>query len=227
MASRKIVSECRDVWKVYNEGTRAEVRALQKINVKFFEKDFVAIEGPSGSGKSTLLHCIGCLDIPTRGKVFFKDEDISKMDENQLALIRRKGIGFVFQFFNVIPTLTALQNVELPMIFAGMPEQQRLKKAKMLLENVGLGERVDHRPNELSGGETQRVSIARALANDPIFILADEPTGNLDSESGKEIMNILTKLNREGKTIIMITHEAAIAKYAKKRLKMKDGKIIK
>ena len=227
MASRKIVSECSDVWKVYNEGTRAEVRALQKINVKFFEKDFVAIEGPSGSGKSTLLHCIGCLDIPTRGKVFFKDEDISKMDETQLALIRRKGIGFVFQFFNVIPTLTALQNVELPMIFAGVPEQQRLKKAKMLLENVGLGERINHRPNELSGGETQRVSIARALANNPAFILADEPTGNLDSKSGNEIMNILTKLNREGKTIIMITHEAAIAKYAKKRLKMKDGKIIK
>jgi len=227
MASRKIVSECRDVWKIYNEGSRAEVNALQKVNVKFFEKDFIAIEGPSGSGKSTLLHVIGCLDIPTRGKVFFKNEDISKMDENQLALVRRKGIGFVFQFFNVIPTMTALQNVELPMIFAGIPEQQRLNKARKLLEDVGLGERVDHRPNELSGGETQRVAIARALANDPAFILADEPTGNLDSASGREIMQILAKLNRSGKTIIMITHERVIARYAKKRLKMKDGKIIK
>ena len=222
---RKAVIECRDVWKIYNEGTRAEVRAIRGINMKVLEKEFVSIEGTSGSGKSTLLHCIGCLDTPTRGKVLFEGRDVSKMNDNELALLRRKRIGFVFQFFNVIPTLTALQNVELPMVFAGIAKDKRTKRAELLLKDVGLGERIDHKPNELSGGETQRVAIARAMANDPAIIMADEPTGNLDSKSGKEIINIFKKLNNEGKTVVVITHDPAVAKLTKKRIKIKDGTI--
>jgi len=218
--------ECKNVWKVYNEGTPAEVRALQNANLKINKGDFTAIEGPSGSGKSTLLHCIGCLDTPTRGKVYVEGADVSEMDESELALIRRKKIGFVFQFFNVIPSLTALQNVELPMTFAGLDEETRKKKATQLLEKVGLGGRLDHKPRQLSGGETQRVSIARAMANDPILLLADEPTGNLDSKSGEEIINIFKKLNSEGKTVVVITHDPSISHSAKKRLKIKDGAII-
>lgn len=223
----KAIIECKDVWKIYNEGTRAEVRALQNINLEIFENEFLAIQGVSGSGKSTLLHCIGCLDTPTRGKVYIEGEDISKMSEDQLALLRRKKMGFVFQFFNIIPSLTALQNVELPMIFAGLEKDKRLRKARSLLKGVGLEERVDHKPSELSGGETQRVAIARALANDPALVLADEPTGNLDSKSGKEIINIFNKLNSEGRTVVVITHDPAIARCAKRKIKIKDGMIVK
>ena len=222
---RKII-ECKNVWKVYNEGTAAEVRALQGVNLKILEKDFAAIQGVSGSGKSTLLHCIGCLDIPTRGKVYIEDEDISKMSEDKLALVRRKKIGFVFQSFNVIPSLTALQNVELPMIFSGLDSAKRKKKAKELLEKVGLDKRLKHKPSELSGGEIQRVAIARALANDPILLLADEPTGNLDSKSGREVINIFNTLNSEGRTVVIITHDPSITKYAKRRIKIRDGRII-
>ena len=222
---RKII-ECKNVWKVYNEGTAAEVRALQGVNLKIFEKDFVAIQGVSGSGKSTLLHCIGCLDTPTRGKVYIESEDISKMAENKLALIRRKKIGFVFQFFNIIPSLTALQNVELPMIFSGLEGAKRKTKARELLEKVGLGGRLKHKPSELSGGETQRVAIARALANDPILMLADEPTGNLDSKSGREVINIFNTLNSEGRTVVIITHDPSITSHAKRKIKIRDGRII-
>jgi len=225
-SKRKILVECKNVWKIYNEGTHAEVRALQNVNMKIKEGDFVSIEGPSGSGKSTILHCIGCLDTPTRGKVYIGGQDISKLNQTELAMIRRNKIGFVFQFFNVIPSLTALQNVELPMTFAGLNEAERKRKAKELLEKVGLGKRADHKPSELSGGETQRVAIARAMANDPILLLADEPTGNLDSKSGKEIIDIFAKLNKEGRTVVVITHDPSISEHAKIRLKIKDGTII-
>ncbi|MHC4749516.1 MAG: ABC transporter ATP-binding protein [Planctomycetota bacterium] len=219
--------ECRKVWKIYNEGTPAEVRAIQDVNIKIKRGEFVAIQGPSGSGKSTLLHCIGCLDTPTRGKIFIGGDDTSKMSQDQLALIRRKKIGFVFQFFNIIPTLTALQNVELPMVFNNMDEAARRRKAKQLLEKVGLGKRINHKSSELSGGETQRVAIARALANDPIIVFADEPTGNLDSKSGREVIDIFTKLNKEGRTVAVITHDAYVARYAKRKIRLKDGMIIK
>lgn len=220
------IIECRGIWKIYNEGTPAEVRALQDVSIKIGKGEFVAIQGPSGSGKSTLLHAIGCLDTPTRGKVLIDGQDISKMSQNELALIRRKKIGFVFQFFNVIPSLTALQNVELPMVFNNIGEEKRKRKARQLLEKVGLGKRVDHKPSELSGGETQRVAIARAMANDPVLVLADEPTGNLDSKSGKEIIDIFTKLNKEGRTVAVITHDSYIARYAKRKISIKDGMII-
>jgi putative ABC transport system ATP-binding protein len=227
MKQIKAIIECKNVWKIYNEGTRAEVSAIQDINLKISNGEFVAIQGVSGSGKSTLLHCLGCLDTPTRGKVYIDGKDISKLSEDELALIRRKKIGFVFQFFNIIPSLTALQNVELPMIFSGIDKTKRTKKAKQLLEKVGLGKRMDHKSSELSGGEIQRVAIARALANDPILLMADEPTGNLDSKSGKEIIDIFNKLNSEGRTVVVITHDPAIAKHAKRKIRIKDGMIIK
>lgn len=220
------VISCKNVWKVYDPNTPAEVRALQDINVSIDKGEFVSIMGVSGSGKSTLLHCIGCLDTPTKGKVYIDGVDISKLDEGELALIRRRKIGFVFQFFNIIPSLTALQNVELPMIFAGGTESSRRRKAKALLEKVGLSKRLDHKPSELSGGETQRVAIARSLANDPAVVLADEPTGNLDSRTGKDILSVFNKLNKEGKTIVVVTHDPMIAGLAKRIIKIKDGKIV-
>ena len=220
------IIRCEDVWKVYNPDTPAEVKALQNINLEIKKGELAAIMGASGSGKSTLLNCIGCLDVPTKGKVHIENRDTSQLDEDELAMIRREKIGFVFQFFNLIPNLTALQNVELPMIFLGLGEEKRKNRAKKLLKEVGLGKRIGHKPAELSGGEVQRVSIARALANDPILILADEPTGNLDSKSGKEIMNIFKKLNKDGRTIIVITHENVIANHAKRVIKISDGKIV-
>ena len=220
------IIRCEDVWKVYNPDTPAEVKALQDINLEIKKGELAAIMGASGSGKSTLLNCIGCLDVPTKGKVHIENRDTSQLDEDELAMIRREKIGFVFQFFNLIPNLTALQNVELPMIFLGLGEEKRKNRAKKLLKEVGLGKRIGHKPAELSGGEVQRVSIARALANDPILILADEPTGNLDSKSGKEIMNIFKKLNKDGRTIIVITHENVIANHAKRVIKISDGKIV-
>ena len=220
------IVRCENVWKVYNPKTPAEVKALQNVNLKIKKGELIAIMGASGSGKSTLMHCIGCLDVPSKGKVYIGDKDISQLSEDELALLRRKKIGFVFQFFNLIPNLTALQNVELPMVFFGLSEEGRKRKAKKLLKDVGLGKRVDHKPAELSGGETQRVAIARALANDPIVVLADEPTGNLDSKSGKEIMKIFRKLNKDGRTIIVVTHEKIIANHAKRVIKIADGKIL-
>jgi len=220
------VVECENVSKTYNVGTPAQVNALCGIDLVVHEAEFVAVQGASGSGKSTLLNCIGCLDVPTSGKVRIDGQDVSKLKENELALVRRRKIGFVFQTFNIVPTLTALQNVELPMVFAGMPEAERLERAKALLEKVGLGKRMNHRPNELSGGEVQRVAIARALVNDPKLVLADEPTGNLDSRTSEEIMAMMRALNEEGRTIVMITHDAAIAAHAKRKIYLKDGKIV-
>ena len=218
---------CEDVWKIYNEETPAEVNALRGINLKVKRGEFVAIMGSSGSGKSTLLNCISCLDVPTRGKILIDDKDISRLNEGGLAYIRREKIGFVFQFFNLIPSLTAIQNVELPMVFNGMDGTVRKEKAKKILEDMGLEKRINHRPSELSGGETQRVAIARAMANNPTFIVADEPTGNLDSRAGEEIMNIFEKLNKDGKTIIMVTHDSKIGRRAEKIIRLQDGKIIK
>ena len=223
----QIVIELQDVWKIYKMG-EVKVPALRGISLKIKQKEFLAIMGPSGSGKSTLMNIIGALDLPTKGRILLDQKDISKMSESQLAKIRGKKIGFIFQRFNLIPTLTALENVSLPMSFQKVPEPKRIARAKELLELVGLKERMLHRPNELSGGEQQRVAIARALANDPEVILADEPTGNLDSRTGDQIMNLLVDLHkRQKKTIIVVTHDADIAGYAERKVVIKDGKILK
>jgi putative ABC transport system ATP-binding protein len=220
------VVECRQLVKTYNAGTPAQVDALCGVSLAVGDGEFVAIRGASGSGKSTLLSCIGCLDVPTSGKVYIDGRDVSKLGEDGLALVRREKIGFIFQTFNVIPSLTALENVELPMIFAGVPAGRRRAKAIGLLEKVGLGKRVGHKPAEMSGGEVQRVAVARALVNDPKLILADEPTGNLDSKNSAEVMGMLRKLNEdEGRTIVMITHDAAVAAYARREIVIKDGRI--
>ena len=221
------VIEAAGLWKIYKEGTHAEVNALRDISFKVMEGEFVAIQGASGSGKSTLLNLMGCLDVPTRGKLMIDGKDIARMSDDALAALRRKKIGFVFQSFNIIPSLTALQNVELPMSFAGVGVSERTKTAKALLAKVDMADRMDHKPNELSGGEVQRVAIARALANNPVLLLADEPTGNLDSKRASEIMAILCSLHSEGKTIIMITHEANLARCAERRMILKDGMIEK
>lgn len=215
-----------DVWKVYFLG-KIEVWALQGLNLEIKKGAFLSIIGPSGSGKSTLLNIIGCLDFPTKGKVFLDGQDIQKLSENDLARIRGRKIGFVFQQFNLLSNLTALENVMLPMIFQGIKEKKRIEKAKKLLRAVGLKERFNHRPQELSGGEQQRVAIARALANDPEIIIADEPTGNLDSRSGKIIMDIFKKFYEESKkTIVVVTHDPEIASFSKETLRIRDGKIV-
>ena len=219
----KTIIKLENVWKVYHMD-EVDVPALSGMNIDINEGEFVAVVGPSGSGKSTSMNMIGCLDIPTRGKVLLDGHDISKLDESKLAQIRGKKIGFIFQTFNLIPTLTALDNVMLPMTFQSMGRDKRIRIARSLLGKVGLIERVDHLPGQLSGGERQRVAIARALSNDPEMILADEPTGNLDSKTGNEIMGLLEDLNKEGKTIVMVTHDSALTKYAKKIIKIKDGK---
>lgn len=214
------------VWKIYQLG-RVELIALKEINLKIEPGAFETIMGPSGSGKSTLLNIIGCLDFPTRGKVFLMGKDISLLSQDQLAQIRGQTIGFVFQEFNLLPNLSALENVMLPMIFQKMPEKEREKKAKDLLVSVGLEERIFHQPAELSAGERQRVAIARAFANNPELVIADEPTGNLDSFTGKKIMEILTNFHKEkGKTIIVVTHDPNIASYSKNIINIKDGQIV-
>ncbi len=222
------VVSCENLWKVYNEGSANEVKALRGVTLRIRKGEFVAIMGPSGSGKSTLLHLLGCLDRATKGKVLIDGIDTSELSEDELARIRREKIGFVFQFFHLIPTLTAMENVMLPMSFAGVSRERQVERAKKLLRLVGLEKRADHLPSQLSGGEQQRVAIARALANSPKIILADEPTGNLDSKSGEEILNLLKKINEEnGVTIAVVTHDATLAKFANRVIFMKDGKIIK
>jgi putative ABC transport system ATP-binding protein len=217
--------ELHNVEKEYVMGD-VKLRVLKGINLKVKKSEIVAITGPSGSGKSTMLHILGCLDRPTKGKVIIDGVDVSKLDDDSLAKIRREKIGFIFQFFNIIPIFTALENVELPMIFSKRPD--RMERAKELLKTVGLQQRMSHHPSQLSGGETQRVAIARALANDPKLILADEPTGNLDSKYGEEIMDILIKLNKEkGTTLLLITHDISVAKYAERIIRLKDGMIVR
>jgi len=221
----KPVVETADLKKTYILG-KVPVNALQGVNLKVEKGDFVAILGPSGSGKSTLLNMIGALDKPTEGKVFINGVDVSTLNDNQLADLRR-SIGFVFQFFNLIPRLNAIGNVELPMAVSDLGKNERRKHAEELLETVGLKERMKHKPAELSGGERQRVAIARALANNPEFLLMDEPTGNIDSKTAKEIIGLVKRLNKdEGVTIIMITHDQQLATQAKRIMKMLDGSII-
>ncbi|MEA1956851.1 MAG: ABC transporter ATP-binding protein [Euryarchaeota archaeon] len=211
--------------KVYQMGD-AEVYALHDVNLDIQEGEFIAIIGPSGSGKSTLLNMIGCLDTPTSGAVFIDGINTGKLSENGLAEIRREKIGFMFQQFNLVHTLNALENVALPMFFAGVKRETRLKRAEELLANVGLGDRIYHKPSEMSGGQQQRVAIARALSNDPEVVIGDEPTGNVDTETGNTIMDILEGLNKEGRTVIVVTHDAEIAARAGRTKRMRDGKVL-
>lgn len=215
-----------NIWKVYQLG-KVELTVLKEINLEIYPGAFVTIMGPSGSGKSTLMHVIGCLDVPTKGRVFLKGKDVSNFSEDELAQVRGQKIGFVFQQFNLLPNLTALENVTLPMVFQGVPEKERRERAKELLISLDLEKRISHRPAELSGGEQQRIAVARALSNDPEILIADEPTGNLDSSTGKMIMEILINLHqKEKKTIIVVTHDPNIAGYSKEIINIKDGQII-
>ena len=214
-----------NIRKVYKNG-KIEVEALKGVDLFVKKGEFVSIMGASGSGKSTFMNILGCLDTMTSGKYYLDGEDISKISGNQLAYIRNKKIGFVFQSFNLLPKLTAIQNVELPMVYGGVSPKERHRRALEAMEKVGLGERIDHKPNEMSGGQRQRVAIARSLVNDPAIILADEPTGNLDSKSSVEIVDIFQKLNKQGATIVMVTHEPDIAAYTKRIVTFKDGLIL-
>ncbi len=219
------VIELVKVNKVYDMGAEVQVNALKDISLSIARGEYVAIMGPSGSGKTTLMNILGCLDTPTSGLYQFDGVNVSDMDDNDLAKIRNQGIGFVFQTFNLIPRSDALHNVELPLIYSGVPVSERKERAKKTLEMVGLGERIHHKPNELSGGQRQRVAIARALINNPSIILADEPTGNLDSKTGDEIMIFLEELHDKGNTIILVTHEEYIAEHARRIIRIRDGQI--
>jgi putative ABC transport system ATP-binding protein len=214
-----------DIGKIYDTG-KVQVEALKKVNLGISKGEFVSIMGPSGSGKSTLMNIIGCLDRSTGGIYELDGVNISELDDVELAKIRNKRIGFVFQSFNLLPRITAVQNIELPMIYAGVGKKERREKAISALERVSLVERMDHKPNELSGGQKQRVAIARALVNNPAIILADEPTGNLDTASGEDIMAVFQELNREGVTIVLVTHEPDIAEHTKRIIKFRDGFLI-
>ncbi|MDA9991418.1 ABC transporter ATP-binding protein [Candidatus Marinimicrobia bacterium] len=216
----------KDIHKIYNVGGE-EVRALDGVDLKIKNNEYMAIMGPSGSGKSTMMNMIGCLDSPSSGLYEFEGEKVHIMDDGQLASIRNRKIGFVFQTFNLLPKASALHNVEIPLVYANIKKEKRLKMASDALISVGLEDRMHHRPNELSGGQRQRVAIARALVNNPSIILADEPTGNLDSKSGHEIMKIFDELHRNGNTIILVTHEDDIAKYSNRIVRLLDGKIVK
>ena len=223
----KPVIELNNVWKIYDMGD-TKVNALRGVSLAIKEGEFVAVSGASGSGKSTMMHIVGCLDVPTKGAVKLHGHNIAHFSESTLAQTRGKSIGFIFQQFNLLPMLTAVENVALPMMFQGEPREKQLQRAKKLLTQLGLGDRMDHKPTELSGGQRQRVAIARSLANDPQVILADEPTGNLDSKTGKEVMAILSELHKkEGKTIILVTHDIHLVKHAERIVHLKDGQIEK
>ena len=214
-----------DLWKTYDMGSEQQVHALRGVNVRIQRNEYVAIMGPSGSGKSTLMNLIGCLDTPSQGKYWLNGQLVSELDDDELARIRNKEIGFVFQTFNLLARATSLHNVELPLIYAGIPAHERIERAQGALTSVGMESRMNHKPNELSGGQRQRVAIARALVNSPSIILADEPTGNLDSQTGVEIMALFDRLHQQGNTIVLVTHEHDIAEYAHRIIHIKDGKV--
>lgn len=217
-----MVIEIKDIKREYMMGTEI-VRALDGVSLSIDRNEYVAIMGPSGSGKSTMMNMIGCLDTPTSGSYVLNGKDVSKMNDNQLADVRNKEIGFIFQTFNLLPRADILHNVELPLIYAGLGKKERREKAKLSLEKVGLGDRITHRPNELSGGQRQRVAIARALVNDPSILLADEPTGNLDTKTSYEILTLFQELHDQGQTIVMVTHEDDIALHAHRIVRLRDG----
>ena len=222
--NKKEIIAIRSVSKIYQLGETI-VKALDNVSLSIYDNDYISIMGPSGSGKSTLMNIIGCLDVPTKGDYKFNSELISEMNDNQLANIRNEKIGFVFQTFNLLPKLNAMQNVEVPLIYSSLGKKDRTERVEEALSVVGLQDRMTHKPNELSGGQRQRVAIARALVNKPSIILADEPTGNLDSKSGNDILKFFSKLHKAGNTIIMVTHEESVAKLSKRRIDIFDGKI--
>lgn len=223
--SDSVVINLQNIVKTYDMGGAEEVHALRGVSVQILKNEYVAIMGPSGSGKSTLMNIIGCLDTPTSGLYEFNGVNVSDMNDNELAKVRNKEIGFVFQTFNLLARSNALHNVELPLIYGGVPSGDRRKYAEEALAQVGLGERKNHKPNELSGGQRQRVAVARALVNKPSILLADEPTGNLDSKTGDEIMLLFDELHRKGNTIILVTHEESIAEYAHRIIRVRDGSV--
>jgi putative ABC transport system ATP-binding protein len=218
------VIRAEDIWRTYQMGAE-EIHALRGVSFTIDKGEYVAVMGPSGSGKSTLMNLIGCLDTPTSGTYVLRGKVVSEMDDDELAAIRNREIGFVFQTFNLLPRATALHNVELPLVYAGIPREERLEKAKGALAMVDLADRVEHRPNELSGGQRQRVAIARALVMNPSILLADEPTGNLDTATGEEIMRLFRRLHDQGHTIILVTHERDIADHAQRTIHIRDGRI--
>jgi len=222
---KESIIKIQDVWKKYEMDSVEPLVVLKGINLNIQTGEFIAVTGPSGSGKSTMAHIIGALDKPSWGEVYLKNKSIAKMSESSLAFLRGKTVGFVFQQFNLLPTLTALENVMLPMEIINKPESYAKERAQKLLESLGLGDRLNHKPNQLSGGQQQKVAIARALANDPEVILADEPTGNLDTKSGQFVMDFLEKMNEQGKTIVLITHEMELVKYASRVIHLRDGRI--
>jgi putative ABC transport system ATP-binding protein len=220
-----VLIEIRDLVKVYEMGD-VQVRALDGVSVDLESGEFIAIMGPSGSGKSTLMNLIGCLDTATSGQYRLNGQEVSRLDDDELARIRNKEIGFVFQTFNLLSRTSALENVEVPLVYAGISRHERHRRAKEMLEHVGLADRMHHQPNELSGGQRQRVAVARALVNSPSILLADEPTGNLDSRTGEEIMALFDELNRAGNTIVLVTHEEDIARHARRTIRLRDGQVV-
>jgi putative ABC transport system ATP-binding protein len=223
-SQREPIIELKEVKKIYKMGTQT-VRALDGATIRIFPNEYVAIMGPSGSGKSTMMNIIGALDVPTSGTYILNGQDVSDMDDDELAAARNREIGFVFQTFNLLPRMDCLSNVELPLIYAGISKSKRIEMATKALVSVGLGDRMDHKPNELSGGQRQRVAVARALVNDPSILLADEPTGNLDSKTGNEIMVLFEALHAAGNTILLVTHEEEVAQHARRIIRLRDGKI--